>query len=51
MKNQLENNQIDKSSIQIYYDDTAAIYLSKIPILNARANHIKIKHHFIRDYI
>jgi len=25
--------------------------LSKNPILHSRANHIEIKHHFIRDYV
>jgi len=51
MKHQLEDNQINKSSIQIYYDDTADIYLSKISILHSRVTHVKIKHHFVGDYI
>jgi len=38
-------------SIPIYCDNTAAICLSKNPILHSRAKHIEIKHHFIRDYV
>ena len=30
---------------------TAAICLSKNPILHSRAKHIEIKHHFIIDYV
>jgi len=31
--------------------NTAAICLSKKPILHSRAKHIEIKHHFIRDHV
>jgi len=51
MKHQLENYQISANSIPIFCDNTAVICLSKNPILYYRANHIKIKHHFIRDYV
>jgi hypothetical protein len=51
MKHQLEDYQINANSILIYYDNTAAICLSKNPILHSRAKHIEIKHHFIRDYV
>jgi len=51
MKHQLEDYQINPNSIPIYCDNTAAICLSKNPILHSRANHIEIKHHFIRDYV
>jgi len=43
--------QINANSILIYCDNTAAICLSKYPILHSRAKHIEIKHHFIRDYV
>ena len=51
MKYQLADNQITKNYIPIYCDNTAAICLSKNPILHSRAKHIEIKHHFIRDYV
>jgi len=51
MKHQLEDYHINENSIPIYCDNTAAICLSKNPILHARAKHIEIKHHFIRDYV
>jgi len=51
MKHQLEDYQITENCIPIYCDNTAAICLSKNPILHLRAKHIEIKHHFIRDYV
>jgi len=51
MKHQLEDYQITKNCIPIYDDNTTAICLSKNPILQSRAKHIEIKHHFIRDYV
>ena len=51
IKNQLEDYQIYESNIPIFCDNTAAICLSKNPILHSRAKHIEIKHHFIRDYV
>ncbi|KEH33597.1 hypothetical protein MTR_3g448730 [Medicago truncatula] len=51
MKHQLEDYQINANSIPIFCDNTAAICLSKNPILHSRAKHIEIKHHFIRDYV
>jgi len=50
MKHQLEDYQINASSIPIFCDNTVAICLSKNPIQHSRAKHIEIKHHFIRDY-
>ena len=49
MKHHLEDYQINANIIAIYCDNTAAICLSKNPILHSRAKHIEIKHHFIRD--
>jgi len=51
MKHQLEDYQINANSIPIYCDNTAAICLSKNPILYSREKHIEIKHHLIRDYV
>jgi hypothetical protein len=51
MKHQLEDYQIRISSIPLLCDNTAAICLSKNPILHSRAKHVEIKHHFIRDYV
>ncbi|KAK2369536.1 putative mitochondrial protein [Trifolium repens] len=51
MKYQLEDYNIAESSIPLYCDNTAAIHLSKNPILHCRAKHIEIKHHFIRDHV
>ncbi|WJX61599.1 hypothetical protein P8452_46671 [Trifolium repens] len=51
MKYQLEDYNITESSIPLYCDNTAAIHLSKNPILHSRAKHIEIKHHFIRDHV
>jgi len=51
MKHQLEDYQITENCIPIYCDNTAAIFLSKNPILHSRAKHIEIKHHSIRDYV
>src|SRR4051812_36118275 len=51
MRSLLENYQIYESNIPIFYDNTSAICLSRNPILHSKAKHIKIKHHFIRDYV
>ncbi|WJX12733.1 hypothetical protein P8452_03195 [Trifolium repens] len=51
MKYQLEDYQISSNNIPLHCDNTAAIHLSKNPILHSRAKHIEIKHHFIRDYV
>jgi len=51
MKHQLEDYQINANSIPIYFDNIAAICSSKNPILHSIANHIEIRHHFIRDYV
>src|ERR1044072_8962562 len=51
MKHQLDDNQIFESNTPIFYDNTAAISLSKNPILHSKAKHIEIKYHFLRDYV
>jgi len=51
MKHQLEDYQINANNISIYCDNTAAICLSKNPILHSKTKHIEIKHQFIRDYV
>jgi hypothetical protein len=37
--------------VPIMCDNTSAIMISKNPILHARAKHIEIRHHFIRDHV
>ena len=49
MKHQLEDCQINANSIPIFCDNTAAICLSKNPILHSRVKHIEIN--FIRYYV
>jgi len=51
MKHQLEDYQINANSIPIFCDNTTAICLSMNLIPHSRAKHIKIKYHFIRDYV
>ncbi|KAI5415374.1 hypothetical protein KIW84_040716 [Lathyrus oleraceus] len=51
IKSQLEDFQIYDSNILILCYNTSSICLSKNPILYSRAKYIKIKHHFIRDYV
>lgn len=51
MKSQLEEYQLNKSKILIFYDNTSDICLSKNLVLRSRAKHIDIKHYFIRDYV
>ncbi|RDX96795.1 hypothetical protein CR513_20509, partial [Mucuna pruriens] len=48
---QLEDYDIIKGNIPLLCDNTTAIILSKNPILDSHAKHIKIKHHFIKDYV
>ena len=43
--------KVNSHNIPLYCDNTAAIQLSKNPILHSRAKHIEIKHHFIRDLV
>jgi len=43
MKYQLEDYQINENNTPIHCDNTAAICLSKNPILHSRAKHIEIK--------
>ncbi|KAL2319304.1 hypothetical protein Fmac_028273 [Flemingia macrophylla] len=51
IKHQLEDYDIFESSIPILCDNTAAISLSKNPVMHSIAKHIEIKHHFVRDHI
>ncbi|XP_050889145.1 secreted RxLR effector protein 161-like [Lathyrus oleraceus] len=51
MKIQLEDFQKYESNGPILYDNTSATSLSNNPILHSIAKNIKIKHHFIRDYV
>src|ERR1044072_3270793 len=51
MKRLLEDYYIFESNVPIFCDNTAAISLSRNPILHSRAKHIEITHHFLRDYV
>ncbi|KAL2327532.1 hypothetical protein Fmac_020959 [Flemingia macrophylla] len=51
LKHQLEDYDIHEGNIPIMCDNTAAINLSKNPVMHSRSKHIEIKHHFIRDYV
>jgi hypothetical protein len=37
--------------IQLHYDNTSAISLSKNPVLHSKSNHIPIKYHFLREQV
>ncbi|KAL2336947.1 hypothetical protein Fmac_011393 [Flemingia macrophylla] len=51
LKHQLEDYDIYEGNIPIMCDNTAAINLSKNPVMHSRSKHIEIKHHFIRDHV
>jgi len=51
MKYQLEDYKVNSHNIPLFCDNTAAIQLSKNPILHSRAKHIEINHHFIRNLV
>jgi len=51
IKNELEDYNIYKSKIPIFYYNKFVISLSQKPTLHSREKYIEIKHHFIRDYI
>jgi len=50
IRNQLDDYEIHETNILIFCDSSVVISHSKNPILYSRANHIEIKHHFIRDH-
>lgn len=51
MKYHLEDYHIYGNITPVFYNNTASICLTKNPFQHSRTKHIKIKHHFIRDYI
>ena len=40
-----------ENNLCVYCHDTSAINLSKNPTQHSKAKHIKIRYHFIRDYL
>lgn len=51
MKSYLEDYQLYESNIPFLFYNTYPIFLSKNRTFHSRAEHIEIKHHFIRDYV
>ncbi|XP_070002570.1 secreted RxLR effector protein 161-like [Nicotiana tabacum] len=51
MSHQLGDYELFFKPIQIFYDNSSAICLSKNHVHHSRAKHIDIKHHFIREHI
>ena len=37
--------------LNMHYDNSSAINISKNPVLHSRTNHIEVHHHFIKDLI
>ena len=51
VKYQLEDYSNIENNIPVYCDNTSAINLSKNPMQHSKAKHIKIRYHFICDYV
>lgn len=47
----LKDYSIDIATTPIYWDNTSVINLSNNPMLQSRAKHIMVKHHFIGDHM
>ena len=45
------NYGICQEQLTIYYEDTSAINISKIPVQHSQTKHIEIRHHFIRELV
>ena len=51
MQQTLEDFGISCSKTPIYCDNTAAINISKNPVMHSRTKHIDVRHHFLRDHV
>ena len=51
MQQTLEDFGISCSKTPIYCDNTAAINISKKPVMHSRTKHIDVRHHFLRDHV
>jgi hypothetical protein len=38
-------------SVPIMCDNSSAIFLAQNPVFHGREKHIKVRHHFLRDYV
>ena len=45
------NNAADEPPIDLFSDNQSAIALAKNPVSHARAKHIDLRHHFVREAI
>ena len=45
------SKSVDETPTTLYIDNQSAIVLAKNPVSHARAKHIDIHHHFIREAI
>jgi len=51
LKHKLLNYGVRLSKVPLYCDNTSDINLTKNLILDSKTNHMKIRHHFIRDHV
>ena len=51
MQKLLLNYGIHQEHLTIYCDNTSVINISKNPIQHSRTKYIKIRHHFIREFV
>ena len=51
MKQMLKDYGIEQGSINLHYDNSSAISISKNPVFHSCTKHIEIRHHFIRDLV
>ena len=51
VKKMLYDYSLHQKSMHVYFNNTNAINISKIPIQHSRTKRIDIRHHFIRDLV
>jgi hypothetical protein len=47
----LRDYGVTYKSVPVIYDSFSAICLAHNPVFHGRANHIKVRHHFLRDHV